>query len=58
MGLSQVLVLADEDNGGTQKLLCLVLLESLANDLLLADVSAACVSKRVVANEYIDSRLV
>ncbi len=58
MGLGQVLVFADKDDGRNPELLCLVLLESLANDLRLADVSAGCVGKRVVANEYIDSGLV
>ena len=32
--------------------------ESLANNLCLADVGARCISKRVVANKYIDSGLV
>ena len=40
MGLGQVLVLADEDDGRYPELLCFMLLEPLANDLRLADVSA------------------
>ena len=58
MSLGQVLVFADEDDGRNPKLLGLVLLQSLANDLRLADVSAQCVGKRVAANEDIDSGLV
>ena len=56
--LGQVLVLADENDGRDPELLCLVLLESLPNDLRLADVSAGCVGKRVAANEDIDAGLV
>src|ERR1035437_8815428 len=58
MSLGQVLVLADEDDGRNPKLLRLVLLQSLANDLRLADVSARCVGKGVAANENVDPRLV
>ena len=57
MCLSEILVLADENDGRNPKLLCLVLLESLANDFRLSDVRAGCVGKRVVANEDIDARL-
>ena len=58
MGLGQVLVLADEDDGRYPELLCFMLFESLANDLRFADVSAGCVGLRVVANEYVDSGFV
>jgi hypothetical protein len=58
MSLGQVLVLANEDDGRNPELLCLVLLESLANDLRLTDVGAGCVGKGVTAKEYIDSCLV
>ena len=58
MSLGQVLVLADEDDGRNPKLLGLVLLQSIANDLRLADVSAGRVGMRVAANEDIDSGLV
>ena len=58
MGLGQVLVLADEDDGRNPELLRLVLLESIANDFRLADVSARGVGQRVAANEDVDSGLV
>ena len=58
MSLGQVLVLADEDDGRNPKLLRLVLLQSLANDLRLADVSAGCVGERVASDEDINSGLV
>jgi hypothetical protein len=57
MSLGQVLVLADEDDGRNPKLLRLVLLQSLANDLRLADVSARCVGKGVAANENVTPAL-
>ena len=57
MCLSQILVLADKNDGRNPKLLCLMLLESIANDLRLADLGASCVGKRVVANEDIDASL-
>jgi hypothetical protein len=50
MSLGQILVLTDEDDGRNPKLLCLVLLQSLANDLRFADVCAARVGNRVAAN--------
>ncbi len=40
------------------KLLCLMLLESVPNDLHLADVSAGCVGLRVVPNEHVNSGLI
>ncbi len=46
------------NDGRYPELLCFMLLESLANDLRLADVSAGGVGLRVVANKYIDSGLV
>jgi len=58
MSLGQVLVLADKDDGRNPKLLCLVLLQPLANDLSFAYVGAWCVGNRVAANEDIDSGLV
>jgi hypothetical protein len=58
MGLGQVLVLADEDDGRNPEFLRLVLLKSITNDLRFADVSARGVCKRIVANEDIDACLV
>ncbi len=57
MRLSKVLILADKDDGGDPKLLRLVLLQSLTNDLGLADVSASCIGKRVAPNQDIDTSL-
>jgi hypothetical protein len=57
MCLSQVLVLADKNDGRDPELLSLVLLESLTNDLRLTDVGAGCIGKRVAANEDINAGL-
>ena len=58
MSLGQVLVLADEHDGGNPEFLGLVLLEAVANDLRLANVSARCVGKRIGADENVNSGLV
>jgi hypothetical protein len=58
MGLGQVLVLADKDDGGYPELFCFMLLQSLANDLRFANVGAGGVGLRVVANKDINSSLV
>ena len=55
MGLGQVLILADEDDGRYPELLRLVLFETLSNDLGLADVGAGGISERVVSNEDVDT---
>jgi len=57
MCLGQIFILADENNGRDPKLLCLMLLESLANYLRLADICASCIGNRVAANKDIDSGL-
>jgi hypothetical protein len=57
MCLSQVLVLADKNNGRNPKLLCLVLLKSITNNLRLPDVGTSGIGKRVVPDEDIDASL-
>jgi hypothetical protein len=55
--LRQVLVFTDKDNGRDPKLFGLVLLQSLPNNLSLANVSSRCVSYRIAADEDIDAGL-
>jgi hypothetical protein len=58
MSFGQVLVLANENNGRNPKFLCLVLLDSIADDFSLTDVCARRVGNRVGSDEDIDSSLV
>jgi len=49
MCLSEILVFANKNNRRDPKLLCLVLLESVANDFRLTDVRSRCIGKRIAA---------
>ena len=58
MGLREVLVLADEDDGRNPKLFCFMLLESVPNDLCLTDVCARSVCERIAARQDVNACLV
>ena len=58
MSLCEVLVLADEHDGGNPKLLGLVLPEAVANNLRLTDVPLWRARTRIRTSQDVDSRLV